>query len=67
MDEPASAPEEQVPEEHQTVHGGMIPAGLNTEGAKGSLLSRMGIMRLRGARSRGYDGIVIRRPIDEIT
>ncbi|HEY3463728.1 MAG TPA: segregation/condensation protein A [Amycolatopsis sp.] len=29
MDEPAAAPE--VPEEHQTVHGGMIPEGLNTE------------------------------------
>ncbi|WP_410636592.1 segregation and condensation protein A [Amycolatopsis sp. cmx-4-83] len=31
MDEPAPAPEEQVPEEHQTVHGGMIPEGVNTE------------------------------------
>jgi segregation and condensation protein A len=29
MDEPAPAPE--VPEEHQTVHGGMIPEGVNTE------------------------------------
>jgi segregation and condensation protein A len=31
MDEPAPAPEDQVPEEHQTVHGGMIPEGVNTE------------------------------------
>ncbi|MDQ7803695.1 segregation/condensation protein A [Amycolatopsis sp. A133] len=31
MDEPAPAPEEQVPEPHQTVHGGMIPEGVNTE------------------------------------
>ncbi|MEV6832817.1 segregation/condensation protein A [Amycolatopsis sp. NPDC051102] len=31
MDEPEPAPEEQVPEVHQTVHGGMIPAGVNTE------------------------------------
>ena len=31
MDEPEPAPEEQVPEEHQTVHGGMIPEGVNTE------------------------------------
>jgi segregation and condensation protein A len=29
MDEPEPAPE--VPEEHQTVHGGMIPEGVNTE------------------------------------
>ncbi|MFF1611857.1 segregation and condensation protein A [Amycolatopsis sp. NPDC058278] len=31
MDEPTPAPEEQAPEEHQTVHGGMIPEGVNTE------------------------------------
>ncbi|WP_410573548.1 segregation and condensation protein A [Amycolatopsis sp. cmx-4-61] len=31
MDEPEPAPEEQVPEVHQTVHGGMIPEGVNTE------------------------------------
>jgi segregation and condensation protein A len=30
MDEPEPAPEEQVPEAHQTVHGGMIPEGVNT-------------------------------------
>ena len=35
MDEPASAPTpepvEQAPEPHETVHGGMIPEGVNTE------------------------------------